>query len=639
MKHVIAILFSCGALAVAQQAPAIGGCPAFPVTNVWNVAVDKLPVLSNSAAIMAKIGTATDHFHLDDVIPVTLVPGTQPLVAVGGLAYGYGPDGGGSDPGLWPIPSNVLIESGSDGHALIVDTTNCLLYEIFALSGAPGAWFGASAAKWDLNSNALRPDGGTSADAAGLPLTPGLLRYADIAAGSLNHALRISVPTTQWGVYTWPARHYASSTKDPNLPMMGQRLRLKAAFDVSGFSATNQIILRGLQKYGVLVADNGMAWGMQHDQDSRWNAADLLALHNILGSNMEVVDESGLMSGPDSGMAVVPPPPGVFVSDAFGRQNSVPFGPGISIVNGVLAATGGSGGTGPVLSVAGRTGNVTLGIWDVLGLQDALNGKQSLLPYTPERALTFASPILRSGDTISCPACSGASGSIAGASSTLTVATMSSPTPTTTLTGSSVTLYWNAGTNAARYWLDVGNGPLTAEYATGALTATSKTVSGLPCDGRTLYVSLYTMFNGAADYARPPQEYTYTACSGGASTVATVFSPAPATTLPGSAVTFSWNAGANASRYWLDVGNGPLMGEYTTGALTATYRTVSGLPCDGRTLYVSLYTMFNGAADYTRPPQQYTYTATSFFGSGCSTGITLPNNAQSPALPDAAAQF
>ncbi|HYW46134.1 MAG TPA: hypothetical protein VE959_24935 [Bryobacteraceae bacterium] len=422
MKHIIAILFF-GTLAVAQQGPAVGGCPAFPVTNVWNVAVNTLLVHTNSANIMAKIGTATDHFHLDDVIPINFVPGTQPLVPVAGLAYGYGPDGGGSDPGLWPIPSTVLIESGSDGHALIVDTTNCLLYEIFALSGGPGAWSGGSAAKWDLNSNALRPDGGTSADAAGLPMTPGILRYSDITAGSLNHALRISVPTTQYGSYTWPARHYASSTNDPNLPMMGQRLRLKASFDVSGFSATNQIILRGLQKYGVLVADNGMAWGMQHDQDGRWNANDLLALHNILGSNMEVVDESGLMSGPDSGMAVMPPPPGVFVSDAFGRQNSVPFGPGISIVNGVITATG-SGGSSSVLSVAGRTGNVTLAISDVTGLQGALDAKQPLLSYTPEQALTFVSPLTRSGGTISCPTCS-VNGGSGGGGSTLTVTPVS----------------------------------------------------------------------------------------------------------------------------------------------------------------------------------------------------------------------
>jgi len=216
------------------------------------------------------------------------------------------------------------------------------------------------------------------------------------------------------------------------------------------------------------------------------------------------------------------------------------------------------------------------------------------------------------------------------------VATMTSPTPNTTLTSTSVTFSWTSPPNAARYWLDVGNGPLMGDYATGVVTTTFKTVSGLPCDGRKLYVSLYSMFNGAFDYTRPPQQYTYTACSSG-SIVATMSSPTPGTLLPGITVTFFWNPGTNAARYWLDVGNAPLTGEYTTGALTATSKTVSGLPCDGRTLYASLYTMFNGAADYTRPPQQYTYTAPSLFS--CGIVIVVPGNAQSPPLPGAAAQF
>jgi len=227
---------------------------------------------------------------------------------------------------------------------------------------------------------------------------------------------------------------------------------------------------------------------------------------------------------------------------------------------------------------------------------------------------TVGNQTITATDTVTA-SITGVSGAIA-VGGTSTVATMSSPTPFTTLTSSSVTFFWNAATNAAQYWLNVGNGPLTGEYTTGALTTTSKTVSGLPCDGRTLYVSLYTMFNGAADYTRPPQQYTYTACTSGGSTVATISFPTPSTILPGTSVTFFWNAVSNAAQYWLDVGNGPLTGEYTTGALTTAAKIVSGLPCDGRTLYVSLYTMFNGAADYTRPPQQYTYTA-------CSTGSTV----------------
>jgi hypothetical protein len=189
------------------------------------------------------------------------------------------------------------------------------------------------------------------------------------------------------------------------------------------------------------------------------------------------------------------------------------------------------------------------------------------------------------------------------------MAEMIAPAPGSTLPGASATFSWTAGVNAQKYWLDVGNSAGSAEYATGAVTGYSKAVNGLPCDGRAIYVSLYTFLNGASDYLRPPQRYTYTAASGCGGKAAEIASPAPGSALAGSSATFSWNAIANAQKYWLDVGNSTDSAEYATGAITGNSKVVNGLPCDGRTIYASLYTFPNGASDYLRPPQRYTYAA------------------------------
>jgi hypothetical protein len=316
-------LFAC----VAWAQPTISGCPSFPANNIWNAPVDGLPIHSQSAAFLDKIGTGAG-LRLDDVFPLNIASGGNYKVAVGRIAT---PE---SDPGTYALPQNAQIEPGGDLHVIVVDKDECVLYELIGARHSGNSWSADGGAKWDLNSNALRPDGWTSTDAAGLPIMPGVLRYEEVLAGQVTHALRFSAPYSKGnGAYQWPARHYASHHSDG--PPMGQRFRLKASFDISGYPRNLQVILRGLKKYGAMLADNGMPWGMQHDADPRWNASELVALHRVLGSNMEAVDVSRLMGDPNSGMAG-PAAGSIVVTDLLGRMNAVKLGPGFAIVNGML---------------------------------------------------------------------------------------------------------------------------------------------------------------------------------------------------------------------------------------------------------------------------------------------------------------
>jgi hypothetical protein len=282
----------------ARQAPAIAGCPAFPANSIWNTPVDGLPVAAHSSDYIASI-TATDGLRYDLGMPVNLVPGSQPLVTLHIASLDE------SDPGPYPIPPNAQVEPG-DLHVIVVDQDHCVLYETYNSVRQPdGSWNVTSAAKWDLTSNALRSATWTSADAAGLPILPGLLRYDEVASGQITHALRFTAPQTQ-RLFVWPGRHYASTNTSPTLPAMGQRFRLKAGFDISGFSPNVQTILRAVQKYGLMLADNGLPWFLQAQPDPRWNTAELDTLRSVLGSNLEAVDVSGLQVGADSGQAVQP---------------------------------------------------------------------------------------------------------------------------------------------------------------------------------------------------------------------------------------------------------------------------------------------------------------------------------------------
>lgn len=236
-------------------------------------------------------------------IAFVAVPGAQPFVPVTFIWYGDE-----SDPGPDPIPANAPVEGGSsstgDRHVLVVDTGSCTLYELYYAWPQPdGSWQAGSGANFILASNALRPADWTSADAAGLPILPGLVRYDEVASGAINHAVRFTVPRTRQA-YVWPARHYASSSTDPTRPPMGQRFRLKASFDISGFSPFNQVILTALKRYGMLVADNGSAWYLSGAPDERWDNDDLHHLQTgVHGSDFEAVDESSLMLDPNSAQA------------------------------------------------------------------------------------------------------------------------------------------------------------------------------------------------------------------------------------------------------------------------------------------------------------------------------------------------
>jgi hypothetical protein len=288
----------------------ISGCPIFPSNNIWNTPVDTLPVAANSAQYVNTIG-ANDNVHADFGsglwdggpigIPFTTVPGSQPKVNV---SFYYDDE---SDAGPYPIPADAPIEggSGSDGdrHVLVIDRDNCILYELYdAWPNGDGSWSAGSGAIYHLNSHTLRPAGWTSADAAGLPILPGLVRYGEVASGEIDHALRFTAPQTQ-KKYIWPARHYASSLTGSQYPPMGQRFRLKADFDISGYSAKNQVILRALKKYGMILADNGSSWFISGVPDSRWNNDDLHQLHNVKGSDFEAVNVSSLMINVNSGQA------------------------------------------------------------------------------------------------------------------------------------------------------------------------------------------------------------------------------------------------------------------------------------------------------------------------------------------------
>ncbi|MCD6291496.1 MAG: cellulase family glycosylhydrolase, partial [Anaerolineae bacterium] len=212
-----------------------------------------------------------------------------------------------SDPGPYPIPPDAPIEGGrgSDGdrHVLIVDRDHCMLYELYDAWPQPdGSWHAGSGAIFDLNSNALRPAGWTSADAAGLPILPGLVRYDEVAAGEIRHAIRFTAPRTR-KAYVWPARHYASDLTAGRYPPMGQRFRLRADFDISGFSPQAQVILQALKRYGMILADNGRAWFISGAPDDRWDNDVLHELHQVHGTDFEAVDASSLIVHPDSAQA------------------------------------------------------------------------------------------------------------------------------------------------------------------------------------------------------------------------------------------------------------------------------------------------------------------------------------------------
>ncbi len=233
------------------------------------------------------------------------MPAGHPLVPI---TFFWWPDE--SDPGPYPIPPDAPIEGGpeldGDRHVLVLAQGDCTLYEMYyAFPQADGRREAANGAVYDLNSHVLRPDGWTSADAAGLPILPGLVRYDEVATGEIRHAIRFTAPETP-AANVWPARHHASNLTGDNYPPMGLRLRLRADYDISGFSPAAQVILRAFQRYGIILADNGAPWYVSGAPDSRWDNEILHELDVVTGTDFEVVDVSSLMADPDSGQARQP---------------------------------------------------------------------------------------------------------------------------------------------------------------------------------------------------------------------------------------------------------------------------------------------------------------------------------------------
>jgi hypothetical protein len=278
------------------RAPREGGCPIFPASNPLNQEIAQAPVAPNSAAYIASIGLSA-HLHPDFGtptgygIPYTVVGPHQPKVPISFSEFGEE-----SDPGPYPIPPSAPVEGdGDEGdrHVLVLQRGSCRLYELYSAKRLASGWEAGSGAVFNLRSSKLRPEGWTSADAAGLPIFPLLVRYPEVRAGQIDHALRVTVPRTQRG-YIHPATHFASSSSDPSLPPMGLRLRLKASFSLAGFHGESLIVLRAIKRYGLIVADNGSPWYITGAPDPRWNDEDLEQIKRVPGSAFEAVQSGAI---------------------------------------------------------------------------------------------------------------------------------------------------------------------------------------------------------------------------------------------------------------------------------------------------------------------------------------------------------
>jgi hypothetical protein len=311
MLSVVTVLMgaTCPVTPPVHAPPSIAGCPIFPGDNVWNTRVDNLPVHPDSAAWVGSIG-ATRNLHPDFGtfylglpigISFVVVPPTQLRVPV---TFDYADE---SDLGSYPIPPNPPIEGGptatGDRHILMLESGTCVLHELFyAFPQTNGSWTAGSGARFDLRSHALRPAGWTSADAAGLPILPGLVRYDEVKSGEIRHAMRFTASQTQ-RAYLWPARHFASSLTDTQFPPMGARFRLKASVDTSDYAPDIQVILRALKQYGMILADNGSNWYISGEHHPQWSDSVLNTIKTIKGSDFEAVDTTRMVINVNSGQA------------------------------------------------------------------------------------------------------------------------------------------------------------------------------------------------------------------------------------------------------------------------------------------------------------------------------------------------
>lgn len=292
----IAAALACAAVAgtaAAAPLPGAPACPVLPPGNVWNARVDGRPALPGSQRLIASIGL-DNALHPDFSaagrygIPINVVGRRTPRRAV---RFEYASE---SDRVRYPIPARPRIEGGSDRHLLMLDRDACRLYELFGARRArSGAWTAGSGATWDLRSNRLRPGGWTSADAAGLPILPGLARYDEVAGAGIDHALRFTAPRTRTA-FVYPARHAAGESSDPALPPMGLRVRLRRGVSLAGLGPQARAVALALKRYGMILADNGSPWFVTGAPDRRWDDDDLRGLGRLTGRDFEAVDTRGL---------------------------------------------------------------------------------------------------------------------------------------------------------------------------------------------------------------------------------------------------------------------------------------------------------------------------------------------------------
>ncbi|MEO8775598.1 MAG: hypothetical protein ABI468_04690 [Candidatus Nanopelagicales bacterium] len=285
-------------------------CPVFPADNIWHADVSRLKVSPYSARWLSHMGVSTRKLHADFGpsygaqpvpygIPVTIVNG-GPRVPV---AFAYASE---SDPGPYPLSTSTKIEGGpnasGDRHAIVVDAATCTLFETYDTQLTNGRWTAGSGAIWSLRSDALRPSGWTSADAAGLAILPGLLTYDEVVRGTVDHAIRFTTNVTDKS-FIWPARHSAGSVSSSAYPPMGARFRLKSSFSITGYSRDAQVVLTAMKKYGLVLADNGSPWYFQGTSDTRWTDAIVSQLGQVPASAFEAVDTAPLLISNNSGAA------------------------------------------------------------------------------------------------------------------------------------------------------------------------------------------------------------------------------------------------------------------------------------------------------------------------------------------------
>jgi hypothetical protein len=309
----------------ANAAPGIGGCPAFPADNVWNTDISSLPVHPRSAAWVASMGGTSRLLHPDFGanpggfpygIPFNVVDGSHPRI---NLTFDYSSE---SDHVGYPFGADTSIEGGpgasGDRHAIMIDASSCTLYELYSAQyNGPSASTAGSGATWSLRGNALRPATWTSADAAGLPIFPGLLRVEEVQAGSVQHAIRFTAQQTDRS-FIWPARHQAGAAANPALPPMGARFRLRAGFDTSRYTPATRAVLTAMKQFGMILADNGSNWYFQGAAESGWSDTMISELKSVPAAQFDAIDEASLMIDPNSAQAgppgataaaPAPPPP------------------------------------------------------------------------------------------------------------------------------------------------------------------------------------------------------------------------------------------------------------------------------------------------------------------------------------------